>query len=60
VRVDEQAMKLAKAEAEFKRLKVTEATAKEIVMDNTGLYGEETKQKARCVLDKLMDAALDF
>ncbi|KAJ7822257.1 hypothetical protein B0H14DRAFT_2828859 [Mycena olivaceomarginata] len=60
VRVDEQAMKLAKAEAEFKRLKATETTAKEIVMDNTGLYGEETKQKARRVLDKLMDAALDF
>ncbi|KAJ7797035.1 hypothetical protein B0H14DRAFT_3494229 [Mycena olivaceomarginata] len=58
--VDEQAMKLAKAEAEFKRLKATEAKAKEIVMDNTGLYGEETKQKARCVLDKLMDAVLDF
>ncbi|KAJ7690031.1 hypothetical protein B0H14DRAFT_3049996 [Mycena olivaceomarginata] len=60
VRVDEQAMKLAKAEAEFKRLKATEVMAKEIVMNNTGLYGEETKQKARRVLDKLMDAALDF
>ncbi|KAJ7811304.1 hypothetical protein B0H14DRAFT_3479847 [Mycena olivaceomarginata] len=57
VRVDEQAMKLAKVEAEFKRFEVT---AKEIVMDNTGLYGEGTKQKANHVLDKLMDVALDL
>jgi hypothetical protein len=60
VRVDEQAMKLAKADAEFKRLKAAEGTAKEIVTDTMGLYGEETKDKARRVLEKLMDAALNF
>ncbi|KAJ7692742.1 hypothetical protein B0H17DRAFT_1282795 [Mycena rosella] len=60
VRVDEQAMMLAKADAEFKRLKATEATAKEIAADTTGMYTEETKVKARRVLEKLMDAALDF
>ena len=60
VQVDEQAMKLAKADAEFKRLKATEGMAKEIVTDTTGLYREETKDKARRVLEKLMDAALNF
>lgn len=60
VRVDEQAMKLAKADAEFKRLKAAEGMAKEIVTDTMGLYGEETKEKARRVLEKLMDAALNF
>ncbi|KAJ6517631.1 hypothetical protein DFH09DRAFT_1428735 [Mycena vulgaris] len=60
VRVDEQAMMLAKADAEFKRLKSTEGTAKEIVADTTGIYTEETKAKARRVLEKLMDAALNF
>ncbi|KAJ7738948.1 hypothetical protein B0H16DRAFT_1569296 [Mycena metata] len=60
VRVDEQAMKLAKVDSEFKRLKATEATAKEILADITGLYGEEAKGKARRVLEKLMDIAPDF
>ncbi|KAJ7751839.1 hypothetical protein B0H14DRAFT_2980943, partial [Mycena olivaceomarginata] len=60
VQMDKQAMKLMKVEVEFKRLKATEVTAKEIVMDNTGLYGEETKQKACRVLNKLIDAVLDF
>ncbi|KAJ7711664.1 hypothetical protein B0H16DRAFT_1627610, partial [Mycena metata] len=60
VRVDEQVMKLAKVDLEFKRLKATEATAKEILADTTGLYGEEAKGKARRVLEKLMDIALDF
>ncbi|KAJ7872107.1 hypothetical protein B0H13DRAFT_2553919 [Mycena leptocephala] len=60
VRVDEQAMKLAKADAEFKRLKAAEGMVKEIVTDAMGLYGEETKDKACRVLEKLMDAALNF
>ncbi|KAJ7729349.1 hypothetical protein B0H16DRAFT_1583025 [Mycena metata] len=60
MRVDEQTIKLAKADAEFKRLKAAEVTAKEILADTTGLYGEGTKDKARRVLEKLMDAALDF
>ncbi|KAJ7017423.1 hypothetical protein C8F04DRAFT_1244174 [Mycena alexandri] len=58
--MDEQAMKLAKADAEFKRLKVAEATAKEILADTMGLYGEEVKAKARHVLEKVMDMALEF
>ncbi|KAJ7023016.1 hypothetical protein C8F04DRAFT_1271826 [Mycena alexandri] len=45
VRVDEQAMKRRQ---------------KEIVADTMGLYGEEAKEKARRVLEKLLDAALDF
>lgn len=60
VRVDEQAMMLAKADAEFKRLKATETTAKEIVADTTEMYSKEVKAKACRVLEKLMDAALDF
>ncbi|KAJ7030710.1 hypothetical protein C8F04DRAFT_1365598 [Mycena alexandri] len=60
MRVDEQAMKLAKVDAEFKRLKAAEGTAKEMLADTTGLYGPEAKEKARRVLEKLMDAALNF
>ncbi|KAJ7065106.1 hypothetical protein B0H15DRAFT_958565 [Mycena belliarum] len=60
MRVDEQQMKLAKADAEFKRLKASETTAKEIIGDTMGIYSEETKAKARRVLDKLMDVALNF
>ncbi|KAJ7033062.1 hypothetical protein C8F04DRAFT_1184533 [Mycena alexandri] len=60
MRVDEQAMKLAKVDAEFKQLKAAEGTAKEMLADTTGLYGSEAKEKARRVLERLMDAALNF
>ncbi|KAJ7301905.1 hypothetical protein DFH08DRAFT_827111 [Mycena albidolilacea] len=56
--VDKKVMKIAREDANFKRLKSAEGTAKEIVVDDTGKYSEEARTKANLVLERLMDAAL--
>ncbi|KAJ7847723.1 hypothetical protein B0H14DRAFT_2769402 [Mycena olivaceomarginata] len=56
--VDKEAMEIVREDANFKRLKSAEGTAKEIVGDDTGKYSDEARAKANLVLEKLMDAAL--